>query len=83
METSDFSAPVGSMTMTIGLPLIVNSATDNSTYSSAQGFWSYYLTEPLPPVLTSSDGDYIDMVLLDWEIENDFTEMVLHWRQFL
>jgi len=73
MESSDVSASVGSMAMTIGQPLIVNSSTDNSSYSSAQGFWSYYLTEPLPPVLTSSDGDYTDMVLLDWYIEDDLT----------
>ena len=73
MVSSDASASVGSMAMTIGQPLIVNSSTDNSSYSSAQGFWSYYLTEPLPPELRSSDGDYTDMILLDWDIQDDLT----------
>ena len=73
MVSSDASASVGSMAMTIGQPLIVNSSTDNSSYSSAQGFWSYYLTEPLPPALSSSDGDYTDMILLDWDIQDDLT----------
>ena len=64
---------VGSAMMTFGQSMVLNSSTDNSSYSMAQGFWSYYLTEPLPPVLWASDGDYLGMIQLDWDMEDDLT----------
>ena len=46
---------------------------DFGHYSVATGFWSHYLTEPMPPLVTSTDGDHIDRIEVSWEIVDDRT----------
>ena len=41
MESSDFSASVGSVAMTIGQPLIVNSSTNSSVNKYTSNYFQY------------------------------------------
>ena len=56
-----------------GQPIIAENSTNYSQYSMSAGFYADYLTEPKAPLLRASDGDFQDMVLLDWDIEGDFS----------
>jgi hypothetical protein len=58
--------------LTVGQPFI-NAATNYSSFSTVTGFWSFYMKEPRPPIVRASDGDFQDMVLVEWTIENDRT----------
>jgi len=51
----------------------MGSATDYYTHSLSMGFWSPYLAEPRPPVVQASDGDYQDVILVEWFVEGDRT----------
>ncbi|MFH1250479.1 MAG: LamG-like jellyroll fold domain-containing protein [bacterium] len=61
------------MIVTVGQPAVVVNATNYSKNSIATGFWSHYLKEPAAPLVRASDGDFQDMVLLEWDIEGDRT----------
>ena len=41
--------------------------------NSSQGFYSYYLKEPVPPTMFSSDGDYDNKIVVDWIINDGTT----------
>ncbi len=56
----------------VGQPLTVT-ANNYFSHSVSQGFYSYYQKEPRPPVLTASDGDFQDEVLLEWVVEDQKT----------
>lgn len=58
---------------TIGQPLAAMSSTNYTDNSVAMGFWSYYLQEPRPPIVLASDGDYQNMIYLEWIIEGDYS----------
>ena len=58
--------------MTVGQQ-VYQTATNYSTNSMVGGFWSFYNKEPRPPIVSASDGDYQDMVLVEWTIEDDRT----------
>jgi len=58
--------------LTVGQPL-AEVVTNYSSFSSAMGFWSFYMKEPRPPIVRASDGDFQDMVLVEWTIEDDRT----------
>ena len=57
----------------IGQGLITANTAETYTYRVASGFFADYLTEPKAPLVNSSDGDYQEMVLIDWHIEGDFS----------
>ena len=57
----------------IGQGLITANTAEAYTYRVASGFFADYLTEPKAPLVNSSDGDYQEMVLIDWHIEGDFS----------
>ena len=67
--------PGTSMTahITIGQTGAINNTTNQTTNSVALGFWANFLTEPVSPVLRASDGDFQDMVMVEWDIQNDLT----------
>ena len=58
--------------MTVGQPFNTT-ATNYSVNSVVLGYWSRYLKEPRPPIVMASDGDYQDMVLVQWTVEGDRT----------
>ncbi len=58
--------------MTLGQPFI-GTATNYSENSAALGFWGFYLKEPRPPLVRASDGDFQNMVLVEWTVEDDRT----------
>ena len=58
---------------TIGQPTATMDNTNNYTHSSATGFWSHYLKEPASPLVRASDGDFQDLVFIEWDIEGDRT----------
>lgn len=58
--------------MTVGVPFNTT-ATNYSKNSVAMGYWSTYLKEPRPPIVLATDGDYQDMVLVNWTVEGDRT----------
>jgi len=49
--------------LTIGQSLTINQINNVTVNSSALGFWSNYLAEPVSPVLRASDGDFQEMVI--------------------
>lgn len=59
--------------ITVGQSACLNVVTNYTDNSAALGFWANYLTEPLSPVLRASDGDFQDMVLVEWDIQDDLT----------
>ena len=59
--------------ITVGQSACLNVVTNYTDNSTALGFWANYLTEPLSPVLRASDGDFQDMVLVEWDIQDDLT----------
>jgi len=61
------------MTITIGQPAAMENSTNYSVNSLASGFWSHYLKEPSAPIVRASDGDFQEMVLVEWDIEGDRT----------
>ena len=78
-QTINGVAATGSMSnnqfntmMTVGQPFNTT-ATNYSVHSAAKGFWSIYLKEPRPPIVRASDGDFQDMVLIEWTVEDDRT----------
>jgi hypothetical protein len=51
----------------IGQPIVgSHSATNNS---GSFGFWSFFLLEPQPPLVTVSEGDFPDRVELKWDVD--------------
>ena len=42
-------------------------------FSVATGFWGYYLTEPLSPMVQATDGDFLERVELSWEVPDQRT----------
>ncbi|MEA3288340.1 MAG: LamG domain-containing protein, partial [Candidatus Marinimicrobia bacterium] len=58
--------------LTVGQSFI-SSATDYYNHSIAMGYWAPYLAEPRPPVVQASDGDYQDVVVVEWFVEGDRT----------
>ena len=64
---------VYSAQLTVGQPLFSNGVSNTTINSAAIGFWSNYLTEPISPILKASDGDHQDMVLVEWDIQDDLT----------
>lgn len=58
--------------LTVGQPFIAT-ATNYSVNSITMGYWSPYLKEPRPPIVRASDGDFQDMVLIEWTVEDDRT----------
>lgn len=60
--------------MSVGQPVFLDTfATNLSDHSIVSGLWAHYLKEPRAPILRASDGDFQDMVLLEWTIEDDQT----------
>lgn len=61
------------MQMVIGAQrLSASNFVDNVyTHQVASGLFGDYLTEPKPPLVRASDGDFQDMVLVEWDIEGD------------
>jgi len=51
----------------------IQTATNNYYHSAITGFWSFYMKEPRPPIVRASDGDFQDMVLVEWTVEDDRT----------
>jgi len=45
----------------------------SDTYNASWGFYSYYLKEPVPPTMFSSDGDYDNKIVVDWIINDGTT----------
>ncbi|MBC8479341.1 MAG: LamG domain-containing protein, partial [FCB group bacterium] len=90
MVTGSMSNNHYSTFMTVGQAFIDTSpnysATNYSVNSNATGLWSTYLKEPRPPLVWASDGDFQDMVLVEWQVEDDRTgppvsgEMVTLYR---
>ncbi len=58
--------------LTVGQSFI-SSATDYYNHSIAMGYWAPYLAEPRPPVVQASDGDYQDVIVVEWFVEGDRT----------
>jgi len=67
-DGSSFTANI-----TIGQSITVNQIDNVVQNSAALGFWSEFLKEPVAPVLRASDGDHQDMVMVEWDIQNDLT----------
>jgi hypothetical protein len=67
-DGSNFTANI-----TIGQAIAVNKIDNVTVNSSAMGFWSNFLTEPVSPVLRASDGDFQEMVMVEWDIQDDLT----------
>jgi len=67
MANADFNAAV-----VVGQQIQTNRSY-KADYSIASGLYSFYLTEPAIPVVTASDGEYQDKVLVEWTIEGDET----------
>ena len=63
-EPAKFMATVGEIEVDI-------TVTNNRSSSMATGFWSYYLTEPQPPIVDVSEGDHQDRIELSWELVDD------------
>ena len=63
-EPAKFIATVGEIEVDI-------TVTNNRSSSMATGFWGFYLTEPLPPIVDVSEGDHQDRIELSWEIVDD------------
>ncbi|MBL7047880.1 MAG: LamG domain-containing protein, partial [Candidatus Marinimicrobia bacterium] len=62
--------------MTVGQPFIVHNEsipTNYAIHSTVTGFWSHYMNEPRPPLVSASDGDFQDIVLVKWVVEDDRT----------
>ena len=59
-----FMATVGEIEVDI-------TTTNNRSHSMATGFWSFYLTQPLPPLVDVSEGDHQDRIALSWDIVDD------------
>ncbi|MBU0558558.1 MAG: T9SS type A sorting domain-containing protein [Bacteroidetes bacterium] len=48
-------------------------ATNITKNTMVMGFWGRYLHEPRPPIVRATDGDFQDMVLVQWTVEDDET----------
>jgi len=70
--TTEMSATHYNLMLTVGQP-VYTEMTNYSDNSIAAGFWANYKKEPRPPIVRASDGDFQDMVLVDWTIEDDDT----------
>ena len=67
-DGSNFTANI-----TIGQAITINQIDNVTANSAALGFWSNFLKEPVSPVLRASDGDHQDMVMIEWDIQDDLT----------
>ena len=57
-----------------GQPFIGNVIGNASVKDSiALGFFSYNIREPIPPTMRSSDGDYQNKVLVEWDLNDSYT----------
>lgn len=63
-ENFQFTATIGEIEVDI-------TTTNRRSHSMATGFWSYYLTEPQPPLVVVSEGDHQDRIELSWTIIDD------------
>ena len=61
------------MIVSVGQPMTIMNTTNYSEHDIALGFWGPYLKEPAAPLVRASDGDFQNMVLVDWDIEGDRT----------
>lgn len=53
---------------TIGQPLVGTGIMLNQPkYQSTTGFWSQFLVPPLAPVISASQGEYLDRIQVEWE----------------
>ncbi len=52
---------------TIGQPVV--GPYFGTDYQGALGFWSRFLVSPAPPIITASEGDFPDRVLLNWGVD--------------
>ena len=59
--------------ITIGQAITINQIDNVVDNSAALGFWSTFLKEPVAPFLRASDGDYQDMIKIEWDIQDDLT----------
>ncbi|MCF7918325.1 MAG: T9SS type A sorting domain-containing protein [Candidatus Cloacimonetes bacterium] len=70
--TGNTNSQLFNLKLTVGQPMI-QQATNYSQHSMVGGLWSFYMKEPRPPIVRASDGDFQDMVLVQWTIEDDHT----------
>ena len=57
-----------------GQPFIGNVIGNASVKDSiALGFFSYNIREPIPPTMRSSDGDYQNKILVEWDLNDGYT----------
>ncbi len=52
---------------TVGQPVV--GPYFGADYQGALGFWSRFLVAPAPPILSASEGDYPDRILLQWGVD--------------
>jgi len=52
---------------TVGQPVV--GPYFGTDYQGALGFWSRFLVSPAPPIITASEGDFPDRVLLNWGVD--------------
>ncbi|MFZ5519275.1 MAG: hypothetical protein ACOY90_21770, partial [Candidatus Zhuqueibacterota bacterium] len=72
-STGQMKGKLFSVIATIGQPFATMENTNYSVNSVATGFWSHYLKEPAAPLVRASDGDFQDIVIVEWDIEGDRT----------
>jgi len=56
-----------STTLTVGQAFVGEMS--SAYYSITFGFWGFYLKEPDAPIVSASDGDYANQVLITWELD--------------
>lgn len=71
--TGQMEGKLHNMLVSVGQPATLNLSSNFSKNSIATGFWSHYLMEPAAPIVRASDGDFQDIIVVEWDIEGDRT----------